>query len=61
MPFKELMYFMLSMVKKSSQNALERFFPKIAEPHRPAPVSVVREARPPPLLGVVGLGHRGIQ
>jgi hypothetical protein len=31
MPFKKLMYFMLGMVKKSSQNALERFFPKIKE------------------------------
>jgi hypothetical protein len=31
MPFKKLMYFMLNMVKKSSQNALERFFPKIKE------------------------------
>jgi hypothetical protein len=31
MPFKKLMYFMLSMVKESSQNALERFFPKLKE------------------------------
>jgi hypothetical protein len=31
MPFKKLMYFMLSIVKESSQNALERFFPKIKE------------------------------
>jgi hypothetical protein len=31
MPFKKLMYFMLSMVKESTQNALERFFPKIKE------------------------------
>jgi hypothetical protein len=31
MPFKKLMYFMISMVKESSQNALERFFPKIKE------------------------------
>ncbi|MDR2433427.1 MAG: transposase, partial [Treponema sp.] len=31
MPFKKLMWFMLSMVKESSQNALERFFPKIKE------------------------------
>jgi hypothetical protein len=31
MPFKKLMYFMLSLVKESSQNALERFFPKIKE------------------------------
>jgi hypothetical protein len=29
MPSKYLMFFMLSMVKESSQNALERFFPKI--------------------------------
>jgi hypothetical protein len=31
MPFKKLMWFMLNMVKESSQNALERFFPKIKE------------------------------
>jgi hypothetical protein len=31
MPFKKLMYFMLGMVKESTQNALERFFPKIKE------------------------------
>jgi hypothetical protein len=31
MPFKKLMYFMLSIIKESSQNALERFFPKIKE------------------------------
>jgi hypothetical protein len=31
MTFKKLMYFMLSMVKESTQNALERFFPKIKE------------------------------
>ncbi|MDR1148543.1 MAG: hypothetical protein LBK66_07920, partial [Spirochaetaceae bacterium] len=31
MPFIELIYFMLGMVKESSQNALERFFPKIKE------------------------------
>jgi hypothetical protein len=31
MPFKKLMWCMLSMVKDSSQNALERFFPKIKE------------------------------
>jgi hypothetical protein len=31
MPFKKLMYFMLSLVKESSQNALERFFPKLKE------------------------------
>jgi hypothetical protein len=31
MSFKKLMYFMLSMVKESTQNALERFFPKIKE------------------------------
>jgi hypothetical protein len=31
MPFKKLMYFMLSLVKESSQNVLERFFPKIKE------------------------------
>jgi hypothetical protein len=31
MPFKKLMWFILSMVKESSQNALERFFPKIKE------------------------------
>jgi hypothetical protein len=31
MPFKKLMTFMPGMVKESSQNALERFFPKIKE------------------------------
>jgi hypothetical protein len=31
MPFKKLMWFMLGLVKESSQNALERFFPKIKE------------------------------
>jgi hypothetical protein len=31
MPFKKLIWFMLGMVKESSQNALERFFPKIKE------------------------------
>jgi hypothetical protein len=31
MPFKKLIWFMLSMVKESSQNALERFFPKLKE------------------------------
>jgi hypothetical protein len=31
MPFKKLMWCMLSMVKESSQNALERFSPKIKE------------------------------
>jgi hypothetical protein len=31
MPFRKLMWFMLSMVKESSQNALEQFFPKIKE------------------------------
>jgi hypothetical protein len=31
MPFKKLMWFMLSLVKESSQNALERLFPKIKE------------------------------
>jgi hypothetical protein len=31
MPFKKLMWFMLNLVKESSQNALERFFPKIKE------------------------------
>jgi hypothetical protein len=31
MPFKKLMVFMLGMVKESTQNALERFFPKIQE------------------------------
>jgi hypothetical protein len=31
MTFKKLMRFMISMVKESSQNALERFFPKIKE------------------------------
>jgi hypothetical protein len=29
--FKKLMWFMLSMVKESSRNALERFFSKIKE------------------------------
>jgi hypothetical protein len=31
MPFKKLIWFMLGMVKENSQNALERFFPKIKE------------------------------
>jgi hypothetical protein len=31
LPFKKLMRFMLGMVKESSQNALERFFPKMKE------------------------------
>jgi hypothetical protein len=31
MPFKKLILFMLGMVKESSQNALERFFPKLKE------------------------------
>jgi hypothetical protein len=31
MSFKKLMWFMLNLVKGSSQNALERFFPKIKE------------------------------
>jgi hypothetical protein len=31
MPFKKLIYFLLSMIKESSQNALERFFEKIGE------------------------------
>jgi hypothetical protein len=31
MPFKKLMWLMLSLVNESSQNALERFFPKIKE------------------------------
>ncbi|MDR0638837.1 MAG: hypothetical protein LBG27_08055 [Spirochaetaceae bacterium] len=28
MPFKKLMWFTLSLVKESAQNALERFFPE---------------------------------
>jgi hypothetical protein len=31
MPFKKLILFMLGMVKESSQNALERFFPQLNE------------------------------
>ena len=31
MTFKKLIWFMLNMVNESSQNALERFFPKIKE------------------------------
>jgi hypothetical protein len=31
MPFKKLMYFLLSMIKESSQNALERYFAKAGE------------------------------
>ncbi|MDR1316905.1 MAG: hypothetical protein LBK13_08540 [Spirochaetales bacterium] len=31
MPFKNLLWFILGMVKESSQNALERFFPKLKE------------------------------
>ncbi|MDR0760426.1 MAG: transposase, partial [Treponema sp.] len=31
MPFKNLIRFMLGMVKESSRNALERFFPKLNE------------------------------
>jgi hypothetical protein len=51
MPFKKLMYFMLSMVKESSRNALERFFPKLKETVRmsrqafsPARQKIKREA-----------------
>jgi hypothetical protein len=33
MVFTELIYFMLSMVKESSQNALERFFPQLRKEH----------------------------
>jgi ribosome-associated toxin RatA of RatAB toxin-antitoxin module len=33
MTFGELIYFMLSMIKESSQNALERFFPRIGKMH----------------------------
>jgi hypothetical protein len=31
MPFKKLIYFLLSMIKESSQNALERYFGKIGD------------------------------
>jgi hypothetical protein len=31
MPFKKLVYFMLSMIKESTQNALERYFEKAGE------------------------------
>jgi hypothetical protein len=31
MPFKKLVYFLLSMIKESSQNALERYFAKAGE------------------------------
>jgi hypothetical protein len=31
MGFKELVYFLLSMINESSQNALERYFPRIGE------------------------------
>jgi hypothetical protein len=31
MGFKELVYFLLSMINESSQNALERYFPKIGK------------------------------
>jgi hypothetical protein len=31
MPFKKLIYFLLSMIKESSQNALERYFGKLGE------------------------------
>jgi hypothetical protein len=31
MPFKKLVYFLLSMIKESSQNALERYFGKLGE------------------------------
>jgi hypothetical protein len=31
MPFKLLIYFLLSMIKESSQNALERYFRKLGE------------------------------
>jgi hypothetical protein len=31
MPFKKLIYFLLSMIKESSQNALERYFLKLGE------------------------------
>ena len=33
MTFNELIFFMLSMVKQSSQNALERFFPQLRKEH----------------------------
>jgi hypothetical protein len=31
MPFKKLIYFLLSMIKESSQNALERYFGKLGQ------------------------------
>jgi hypothetical protein len=31
MPFKKLVYFLLSMIKESSQNALERYFGKLGD------------------------------
>jgi DNA-binding transcriptional ArsR family regulator len=34
MPFKKLIYFLLSMIKESSQNALERYFGKLGEATR---------------------------
>jgi hypothetical protein len=33
MTFRELIYFMVGMIKESSQNALERFFPQIGKMH----------------------------
>jgi hypothetical protein len=44
MPFKKLVWFMLGMVKESSQNALERFFPKIKTDQRSATTHMSQQA-----------------
>jgi hypothetical protein len=40
MPLEKLMWFMLGMVKESTQNALERFFPKLKEAARMSPAGI---------------------
>jgi hypothetical protein len=40
MPFKKLMWLMLSLVKESSQNVLERYFPKIKEAVHMSPAGI---------------------
>jgi hypothetical protein len=44
MPFKKLIWFMLGLAKESSQNALERFFPKIKEAARMSQQALQRGA-----------------
>jgi hypothetical protein len=45
MGFKKLIYFLLSMVNESSQNALERFFPRIGEDNQSMTQQSFSEAR----------------